>query len=756
MKKESIENLKIKDLKHVLTPLKRGRMLKNYIDVGWDSEYTSEDNSSERTLLSMQFSLGKGKSRIYYVKKREGVSSEELLDYVLKFLDEQGAEPKKAIYLISYLAQAELSKIKDFYEEFQGEEGWLIRPEVHEFNKAISWEKKFYGLTLHVVDLFGHMKAGLADIGESMKLGLQKLDLNADGKGYDYWIVRMDELLEKHRDLYEAYAIRDAEIAVEAFKRLEDEYQPANLDPKLTSTYTALAVDGFRRIMSVLPCKTREEIILKPKKTEKTSEYKEYAGEQVVYGDDFNVRILAAQAYWGGNNQAFVRGYYPDIQGTYYDFISLYIAAAILQPLSNAYTDYKRMSMRDVKDGAEGFADVEFEFPEGEPYPSLPMRADYFDKLMFVLKGQSYCTFTELREALNSNVKIKSFYGFGFYPDRNEIEHELRPYLMNMLKKKSDYDQTPEGKHSIEREFEKAKMVGIIGRFAYMHAGRVVQDVTRLMHESALKFEEFRRYGRKKALREWTTRSEVGGTWHIEWASLILGKARAMAAWAIRQGEQCLSISTDGGFWLGNPHFENSEIHKLLTTFRSGISFEGKFDELFIPRNRVYVAWDGEKVLRSAMMGVAVPGMKHKDKEKEFQNMVRKSLDAKQALYKEAETQNLSGLNDFIFNGIPLNSVLRKKKRINWGCDGKRKPEKVVNPFVENTDTKPWENIITAFRVVKGIKEVGRPRKLSEEVIQKIREEPLGMTVRELAKKYTEYGATINTVQKIRKEVHVV
>jgi hypothetical protein len=126
MRKEDVEALKLKDLKHVLTPLKRGRVLKDYVDVGFDTEFTSEDNSADRELLSVQFSLGRGKSSIYYINKREGISSRELLDYALRFLSEQGVEPRKHIFLIAHFAIAELSKINDFYDEYLTTDGFMM------------------------------------------------------------------------------------------------------------------------------------------------------------------------------------------------------------------------------------------------------------------------------------------------------------------------------------------------------------------------------------------------------------------------------------------------------------------------------------------------------------------------------------------------------------------------------------------------------------------------------------------------------
>jgi len=763
MKKTSVENLKIKDLKHVLLPLKRGRLLEDYIDIGFDTEFTAEPNSADRELISLQFSLGRGKMSVYYINRREGISSEELLSYALKFLNEQGVEPRKHVYLISHFAIAELSKINDFYKDYEGQRGFKVRPKISEFNKAMRWEKSFGEITLHIADLFGHMKTSLEKIGSS--LSFEKFKLEVNGKDHAYWIANMKELQDRHPNLYEAYAMRDAEIAIEAWRKIVEQYKPLNIDPHLYTTYTSLAVAAFRRQMKRFPCKTSEEKVLS-KQVMKGGKWREHVARKIVYDGDFRVRVMAALSYWGGNNQAFVRGYLKGVEGTYYDFISLYIIAGILQPLSSAFTQYKELKQSDVKDGAEGFAEVDFSFPLDEEYPCLPVQEDYYQKLMFPLSGKSYCTLTELRQALDEGVKLSGFHGYGFFPDENEIEHDLKPFLINMLQRKSAFDETAEGRKSIEREIEKAKMVGIIGRLAYMKPSRTAEDITRLLHESSLELGKFREYGKRRALRELTTRSEVGGTWHIEWASLILGKARSMAAWAVKKGEKCLSISTDGGFWLGDPKFENTELHKKLAVYHSGIRYEGSFDELFIARNRVYVASLNGKVLHSAMMGIAVSGSSSEEKKANFEDMIRKGLtegreeklydSGGKEVYEEVMTRRLTGLNDYFYEGVPLNSVQLKAKKINWKPDYKRKLINAdVKIFKDWTDTAPYETVDEAFRQAYGVREkVGRPkgtkkgfRGLTNEEIEQIRKASDEITHRELAEKH---GVSVSTVKRVR------
>ena len=737
----------MKDLKHVLRPLKRPRMLKNYVDVGFDTEFTSEKDSSKRELLTLQFSLGKNKTRLYEIRKVKGVRSRELLNYTLNFLNEFNVDAPKHIFLIVHFGIAELSKVSDFYDEyFDVEKGFSVKPKISQFNGAIYWMRKFEKNTLHMCDLYGHMKTSLAKIGKS--LNYTKIKIEVDGKPHKYWITHMKELMLKHPKLFARYAKRDAEVTVEAWKIIKKQYEPYNIDPHIYKTYTSIASAAFRRQLKDYPCKTRVERVVS-KQRMKNGKIREHISKIVVFNGDMNARLLACSSYWGGNNQSFVRGYFPNIEATYYDFVSLYIIAGILQPLSNAETDYKRLTLKNVKDGYEGFCEVDFEFPENEDYPCLPVRERFHDKLMFTRRGYSYCTLSELREALAIGVKINSFRGYGFYPTENEVEHDLKPFLLEMLAKKSAFDSKGM-RDSVERQIEKGKMVGIIGRFAYMKPSYTAQDITRFIHDAGIQDSKFRKYARKKAVRSFYERSQVGGTWHIEWASLILGKARSFAARVIREGEKCLLLSTDGGFWLGDPKFEKTKLHRELTKFHSGIRFEGKIDELWVARNRLYCTWLNGEVLHLARAGVTVNGKGSNEKDVNFEKMIRESLKQKREVYVKAKRTRLSKLRDFVFENVSLDSELTDKKarKIGWQHDFKRKLQRDINVFSENTDTSPYDNVIDAWRDEHGLTgETGRPKVLTVKEIREIKNADKKITHKQLAEKY---GVSVSTIKRNR------
>jgi hypothetical protein len=740
-----------------MKPLKKPRMLKDFLDLGFDTEYSSEDNSAERELLSVQLSLGKGKSRVYDINRVRGVTSKELLEIVLGFLKEFNVKPAKHIYLIAHYAIAELNKISDFYDEYEKTvNGRVIkvRPKIRPFTGGMSWSKEVGEHVLYVLDLFGHLKTGLDKVGKTV--GLEKLVLNCNGLTDSYWKEHMKELQIKHREAYNQYAIRDAEICIETWNILHDKYSQLGLDVHIYGTFSSITIAAFRRQMKKLPAPimTIQSLSVSKRKDgtwlERVNKYDRFAGS-------LDVRELACLANWGGNNQAFAQGYFKGVEITQWDFVSLYIIAAILQPLSNEETVYAPITLEDVKAGYEGFCELDFSFPPETLRPTLPVQEDYYPKLMFVLNGHSYCMCAEVRQALTLGVNILNFRGYGFKPTPNETEHELKAFLGDMLKNKSELEKAGK-KDSAEYMQEKAKMVGIIGRFKYMSSGRLSEDISRLLHESGLKFEEFRRYGRRKALRALYARSEVGGSWHVEWSSLVLGKARSLAGWAINQGN-CLLISTDGGLWLGNPRLNETELAKELEKYHSGIRLERVVDEALIIRNRCYAAWSSKDAKNKYMAqgGIGVSG-NSEEKKDNFEKMCREQINAGKVIYDKSEVRRLSRLNDFLYGtkendykSIPLNSVVYVTRANHWTYDNKRKLDRQINPFVENTFSKPFENVLEAWRLTHHAGKSGRPKgiaALNEEQIKAIKAESKKATHKELAEKY---GVSVSTVKRVRR-----
>jgi len=211
-----------------------------------------------------------------------------------------------------------------------------------------------------------------------------------------------------------------------------------------------------------------------------------------------------------------------------------------------------------------------------------------------------------------------------------------------------------------------------------------------------------------------------------------------------------MAISTDGGFWLGNPHFDQSEMSKKLREFHSGIRLEREIDEFWIGRNRAYVAWNKGELGYAAQGPIAVSGHNKAEKKENFVKMVRESIKAGRILYTEQDRTRLTGLKDYLQRDIPLNTAEHKALKCNWTYDCKRILDREINIFAENTWTKPYNTVEEAYKVEYGSAEIGRPRGstlLTKDEEAEIKAADTKITHKILAEKY---GVSVSTIRRLR------
>ena len=758
MKFGEFESLTAHDFCNVMHPLKRPRVYKNYVDVAFDSEY-QVDRSDEwdeknhmfkvlsSTCVSVQFAVAEKVKAIYHPLK-PSITWEELLDYVLDFFKRNGiAVPptpsgKRNIYLIVFYGYAELSQISDFRDE---------KTEIQLYsNKAVSTRREVAKdddvYVLNIVDLRGYFKTSLGELAKTV--GLEKLELNVDGKPHKYWITHMLELYQKHPKLFDEYALKDVEITVKVWDTLK-----RGLDPHGYRTLASLAMAEFRLGMKKLPCKAKRIEESYARKIPGSADYEVRKHKRLIFDGDWNVRRYACLSYAGGNNQAFVRGYMKGLSAKFYDFVSLYITAGMIQPLPNEDTVWKKLGVADVAD-YEGYCNVKFKFPESEEYPCLPIQLGVMNMLMFPLEGETWCTLSELRQALNSSVEILDFSGYGFLPTDSEINHELKPYFSKLLTTKNALKDENK-KDSIEYAMVKAKLVDVVGKLMVRSKKYDVKKIGKFIGDMQSP-EAFRDIAMYKLSREfYESRGAVGSTWTPEWASLILGNSRACVNEAIhlRPDVKCLFVSTDGGVWDSEPHF-NVDVPPLLKKMMSvggGLHAEGKaegdVDELWIAGNRLYSTWHRDKLVKFARMGSNIS-------EEDFENFLRRSFALGQQAEQSVKRMILTGMFLHDFKGVPINSELIQTislehvfdedgKRVTLNCD--------VNIWRDCSLTKPYVNIGEAFNNWYEVKPRGRPAgygaKLSEADRTTIKSAPKSVTHRTLAE---QFSVSVPTIKRIR------
>src|SRR2546427_9059198 len=91
-------------------------------------------------------------------------------------------------------------------------------------------------------------------------------------------------------------------------------------------------------------------------------------------------------------------------------------------------------------------------------YPCLPVPGEMSDKLYCPLEGTTWCTLSEVREAIRLGVRVIKITGIGFKPGPDDINHPVRRYALDFMEKKSS-------SQGAERETHKLLLNSLIGKF---------------------------------------------------------------------------------------------------------------------------------------------------------------------------------------------------------------------------------------------------------------------------------------------------
>jgi hypothetical protein len=721
----------------VMKPLLVPKVVKHAIIIGFDSEW----NPKSGELISIQFAIVKNDnlhSRIYYVNE---LSTKGLFEYVLRFLNEAQVSlsgmPRVRIYLIAHFAQSEISKITDFLEE------WKLRV----YNKAMSaeasigaledleyeselhqrgWTKRGkYGLK--ILDLYGYFPRGLDKVGELVNL--PKVDLDAS---------KIHLILKQNPELFEQYAKRDSEICAKAFVELRELFLGEfGIDILKYPTTASLAGAIFRsRFLKEPNMPYRIEYRIS-KRQKPSGEWTEKVSPVHVYNGGLDIRNMALRSYWGGRAECYARGFLQ-VDFEYYDIISIYPSASMLLPLPNKSTRWLRIESLKEALLLEGFCRVRFEFPSDCKYPCLPVMPVKPEKLFFPLKGESYCTLSELRTALKFGAEIQEIEGYGFKPTESERNHPVAEFMRFFLKLK---ESEPEG--SLKREMWKLIMNSLIGKFHQTSPEYDENYMLSFMQKTGLESLS------DPGLRKYLYKSPVvGPCWSPEWATLILGKARALMAELIAKGS--LFCSTDSGLFPKGTNLECEALEQLRSV-GSDFRKEYECDSALLGRSRLYALFKNGEIIKSARHGTIAS-------EHVFAEIVKDNLKAGKDLELKAQKTHLATAKDMIKKGKKLGESEIWERLIKWGWDGKRElAQPNVDIWKEWSETEPLKEIpefpVESKEPISRVKtrepkvpriKLGRPRALDLEQIaeaKKLHED--GWSLRKIAKHFRVGVATI-------------
>lgn len=429
------------------------------IHIGIDSEYVYNPKTMHNDILSYQFFVktekGEHAEVIYPAssKKSDRLSFERFISHIIIECKAKGliTEWPKHVFVYAHFLRADLASFGDF---------WRFKTQLNGIRRTVASVNNAYGIDLEnilhrqakpaplilrdkqrkaqrtfvtFVDTMLHTPggAGLAAVGEL--IGLPKLSLPAG-----HSIDRMDELLAGNKAAFEAYALRDAEIAVKYGLQLHAFAKTLGLS-SLPKTIGSCATSVFLKHLREtgqdrdLLFGTHEVVQTGWSKNASrpvTKKAREMAPEAKLFEG------FAIDCYHGGRNECFWDGPTPLSLFNDFDLSGAYTTGLVdLFPL-----DYERGRMTtntaDFCGHVFGLARVKYRFPDGTRYPSLPVRTEI--GLLFPLTGESFCTAPEIEVALRMGCQIEIYQGV-IIPWADTPLRLFEPFVSQVREKRQSY-----------------------------------------------------------------------------------------------------------------------------------------------------------------------------------------------------------------------------------------------------------------------------------------------------------------------------
>lgn len=427
---------------------------------GFDVETIGTALFRKNDLYSAQIVTDNATNSHIFFPEEQGVENLSL------FFETVGANTRR-IFATAHNASFDIGALlgKDVYELMKGEQVGEWKGKVVDGNSSFAiLRNKKKKQTLTIADSFSWFKGSLKAIAEKY------FGEESQKKSPPAYLGTRAPKTKKEFEDFIGYAEQDAQIQLKLTKRIYAFCKEGNV--KMCLTPAQLAGRVFQ---------------------------KEYLKDRIFMAD-WRLLDLIVRSYHGAQFTAFGRGFFKNIY--YYDINSLYPFATTNVPLNFSNAQLKPMTLNDIEKGWVGFVAARFKFPDSEMYPCLPQYREIKKtmKMVFPLKGKSFCTTEEIKLALKKNVEILGWKAYGWYPSEEDITHPLASYMEDIYEKKSQLDKKEEltAIENDKRQYYKLLLNSLIGKFCQRN-------------------------------KQWLTNEEIaGGLFKPEFASLILSKSRAI------------------------------------------------------------------------------------------------------------------------------------------------------------------------------------------------------------------------------------
>ncbi|HCN7839356.1 TPA: hypothetical protein N6365_003617 [Escherichia coli] len=480
------------------------------LHIGFDTEYVFNPETQQNDILSYQSYVvlpdNTGISNIIYPpdsQKKSRLSFKEFLCQTITPLLETGVITKwpGIINIYAHFIRADIASFANFWSDYKillkGIRGTVssfknrygidfdeqqerrVKTEQIMFDKRTS-PPRCSNVAFIDTLLITPGGMGLAECGEL--LGLPKLTIPAP-----YSITNMREYLLGDRAGFEAYALRDAEIAVRYALQVRNFCARELMIDRVPATIGAMAVSRFTKTlkennMSPEVClgthiKTRE-LWLTEKQAFRTIKNPASVPSRELF------ETFPINCYHGGRNECFMMGVTPSDHWYDYDLAGAY-TTGLLDILIPDYGNIRLSKNPDDYCGhVMGFALVTFRFPESVPYPSLPVRTDQYG-LFFPLSGESWATAPEIELALSLGAEMTIHNGIivpwicDTSPHNSESTSVFLPFVQQVRENRNRHI-----KGSLEEKFWKEIGNSLYGKLAQGLRAKTAFDTARGLNRS--------------------------------------------------------------------------------------------------------------------------------------------------------------------------------------------------------------------------------------------------------------------------------
>lgn len=468
--------------------------------IGFDSEFLSGKKDEDNTVLSLQFYLiGECGflSKIIYptgdTKSDRPSFYKTISSLIVEALEKRVIlEWPRHVIICGFFLRLDLPAFSDlvsFKTQLQSAGGRISSIDSHVevvpdptdierllHNKTYVVNADGFNRLLQVrfVDVGSHVAVGtsIKDMGDLIKL--PKLEIP---EGFS--IERMDLLLLHNKPAFEAYGLRDAEIAVRYYQKLQKFAEKQTGSISLPVTASGLAVKMFTKKLQEDGVDFNTAFGIKTSTIKRWDNKKGKSGRVVTFKHKTTsemrsfIEPFVASCYSGGRNECYSFG--PSTIGVWNDFD---LAGAYTTGLVDLrHIDYDNFRFtRDVNDFVGhvlGFAYVEFSFPANTKFPSLPVRGSN-DGLFYPLSGLSYCTAPEIEVALNLGCEIKIKHGV-IIPWLEGDHRLFEPYVKHIRNLRKSYV-----KGSIDELYAKLLGNSLYGKTAQGLKKKMVYDTGKM------------------------------------------------------------------------------------------------------------------------------------------------------------------------------------------------------------------------------------------------------------------------------------